>query len=185
MRLRFDDLRGEPSNMDLVVQARDWTGDYLIAVEGKADEPFGATVKDQRAAAAAALKKNPRSGALTRITQLLEYVIGFPSNAYSTVDTLRYQLLTATSAAIHEARRRQLGRAAFLVHEFRTSKTSLPKHHQNAADLDAFVRRLGGPPGVTPGMLYGPYTLPGERSQENRIRLFIGKVFRDITSTQS
>src|SRR4051812_15458184 len=50
-RLRFDKFAGEPRNTDLLIDAKDMHGRYLIAVEGKADEPFGETVGDALAAA--------------------------------------------------------------------------------------------------------------------------------------
>ena len=40
-RISFDSFGGEPANLDLMVQARDGTGSLVIAVEAKADEPFG------------------------------------------------------------------------------------------------------------------------------------------------
>src|SRR5882762_7207667 len=39
VRLPFDDFPGEPRNTDLLVHARDAHGDFLLAIEAKADEP--------------------------------------------------------------------------------------------------------------------------------------------------
>lgn len=43
-RLHFDNFPGEPRNSDLLVVAEDNFAPYLLAVEGKADEPYGETV---------------------------------------------------------------------------------------------------------------------------------------------
>lgn len=51
VKLLFDDFAGEPRNSDLVVHAQDPHGPFLIAVEAKADEPFGETVAEALAVA--------------------------------------------------------------------------------------------------------------------------------------
>lgn len=66
-KLRFDEYRGEPRNTDIVVKANDTEGDFLIAVEAKADEPFGGLVKAQRKKAEKVKNKNLNSNALNRL----------------------------------------------------------------------------------------------------------------------
>src|SRR5690554_5224611 len=36
----FDNYRGQPSNIDLLIEARDERGKYIIGIEAKADESF-------------------------------------------------------------------------------------------------------------------------------------------------
>ncbi|MCG6535638.1 MAG: hypothetical protein L7F78_13310 [Syntrophales bacterium LBB04] len=50
-KLSFDSFRGETRNADIIVCAQDSHGPFLIAVEAKADEPFGETVANTLAAA--------------------------------------------------------------------------------------------------------------------------------------
>jgi len=47
-KLRFDTFAGEPRNSDLAVHARDNHGSYLIAVEAKADEPYGDSLRPKQ-----------------------------------------------------------------------------------------------------------------------------------------
>lgn len=75
-RLPFDGLRGEPRNTDLLVRATDARGRFLIAVEAKADEPFGETVDQAVAAARRRLEQNPRSGGVERARRLVASLFG-------------------------------------------------------------------------------------------------------------
>jgi hypothetical protein len=175
-KLRFDGLRGEPRNSDLLVLAKDAHGQYLIAVEAKADESYGETVAGATAAARKRLERNPRSNGIARIDALKRLLLheGTPTEA------LRYQLLTATAGALMEAKRRGLSRAVLLIHEFVTSATFDAKHERNARDLSAFLVSLSGlsSNGIVNSQLYGPF----ERDSLVGIRLYVGKVLRRLRS---
>jgi hypothetical protein len=95
---------------------------------------------------------------------------------------IRYQLLTACAGALCEAERHGYSRALMLVHEFISSRTRDEKHRQNADDLDRFVRRLshGEVEMVGDGEIRGPFSLPALSSAEGRVRLYIGKVTRNL-----
>src|SRR4051794_40359951 len=98
-----------PSQTDLFVLARRPQHDMVaIAVEGKAEEPFGdQTVAEWRAAAS--------PGRLQRLGYLLD-VLGLPDD--ESLAPIRYHLLHRTASAIIEARRFGGRHAVMLVHSF-------------------------------------------------------------------
>lgn len=183
VKLPFDSFKGEPRNSDLVIQAEDAHGKYLIAVEGKADEPFAETVADTLAAALErGLAANGRSKGITRVEQLAAAFLGPRQRGEPHVGELRYQLLTACAGALCEAARQGVTRAVVLVHEFVTIRTDDIKHARNAADLDVFVRRLSHQVvmRVESDHLYGPFRVPGNEAIPSHVDLYIGKVVRNI-----
>ena len=102
VQLRFDAFAGEPRNSDLVVHATDAHGPYLIAVEAKADEPFGDTVADTLVAAERRYLQNSNSNGVTRVGQLRQALFGSTEggDGLPVVEALRYQLLTACAGAL-------------------------------------------------------------------------------------
>lgn len=179
-KLSFDSFPGEPRNSDLVVYAKDAFGEFLVAVEAKADEPFGETVPDALASALERYVQNTRSNGVTRIQQLAVALLGSRQNEEPALKDIRYQLLTATAGALCEAERRGLDRAVLLIHEFVTDKTSDEKHYANARDLNSFVARLshGAVTSVQSEYLYGPFTVPGAPLLSTKVNLFVGKATR-------
>lgn len=182
VRLQFDTVRGEPRNTDLLVIAEDRRGPYLIAVEAKADEPFGAVVSDALADAVERRIKEPRSNVLRRIEHLAQAIVGERRPGEVRLGALRYQLLTAAAGAIAEASRRGISRAVLLVHEFWTVATEDANHSANAADLNHFVGRLAHDEmiGCEAGELVGPFTVPGAPLFETVPKLYIGKATRNL-----
>jgi hypothetical protein len=178
-RLHFDNFRGEPRNSDLLVLAEDIFGSYVLAVEGKADEPYGEPVGKALVNAASRLRENPRSNGRARLEELAAALLPLDI-APEVLNALRYQLLTACAGAVAEASRRGLSRAVMLVHEFITDETTDNKHQANARDLDAFLKQLARGSAVTAqsGQLLGQFT---HRSHP-QVRLYVGKVSR-VTRT--
>ncbi|WP_313644576.1 hypothetical protein [Stenotrophomonas sp.] len=176
-KLPFDSFPGEPRNSDLAISATDSFGTYVLAVEAKADEPYGETVAETFSAALERGIENQRSNGIARIQGLAAFLFR-PRAASPKVGGLRYQLLTACAGAAAEATRRQASRAVMLVHEFITPATQDVNHERNASDLLQFLHRLGGKPieGFKDGQLYGPFSLPGAPGVE----LFVGKVKRTL-----
>lgn len=176
-KLRFDEFAGEPRNSDLIVHAKDGHGNYIMAVEAKADEPFGETVGEALAASLERFIGNPRSNGLTRIKLLASGLLKVSRVDDAPVHAIRYQLLTATAGALAEARRQNCRRAVLLVHEFATKLTADRNHRRNDSDLLSFLRRMGSDAtGVDHTRLYGPFDtalFPG-------IALYIGKVARSL-----
>lgn len=182
VRLPFDSFGGETRNSDLVVSAIDDHGEFLVAVESKADEEFSETTADILAAAVDRWLANPRSNGILRVQQLASAVLG-PLRKYETpLKEIRYQLLTATAGAIREAERRELDRAVLLIQEFITDETEDKKHLANETDLDTFVHRAshGMYDTVPSGGIIGPIQLPGQPLFKQNVRFYLGKVSRNI-----
>jgi hypothetical protein len=181
-KLSFDNFPGEPRNSDLVVYAKDAFGQFLVAVEAKADEPFSETVPDALASAVERYVQNSQSNGVTRIQQLVVALLGPRQSGEPPLKYIRYQLLTATAGALCKAGQQQLDRAVLLIHEFVTDKTSDEKHDQNARDLNHFVARLshGAVTSVQPEYLYGPFTVPGVPLLSTKVNLFVGKATRNL-----
>jgi len=103
-----------------LVQLADGYG--VIAVEGKAREPFGQLVSEW----------NDGPGKQTRLDGLCEQ-LGLDSSG---VGVIRYQLLHRTVSALLEARRYGAREALMLVHSFDATDSSLD-------DYQAFAGALG------------------------------------------
>lgn len=181
-RLRFDDFAGEPRNSDLAVHIQDTSGGYILAVEAKADEPFGDTVMKTTESAKARLETNPRSNGLKRVRQLKSAILGREPEDEEADTRIRYQLLTACAGALCEAERNNYSRALVLIHEFITDKTDDKKHQRNAEDLNVFAREISsnGILQIDPGIIYGSIIVPGHPILRSNVSLFIGKVIRNI-----
>jgi hypothetical protein len=186
-KLRFDKFGGEPRNSDLAVHAEDGHGQFLIAVEAKADEPFGETVGDTLAAALERYLDNVRSNGVIRVQQLAQALLGRRAANDPPIRDIRYQLLTACAGAICEAERRGNSRALMLVHEFVSDKTRDENHRRNAADLNLFLRRLShnGISSIEAGEIRGPFSVPGAPLSAGHAQLFIGKVSRNLRSIRA
>ena len=184
-RVAFDSFGGEPSNLDVLLTAADEEGQLVIAVEAKADEPFGHTVEKTLCQARKRKAENPTSRGVDRVEQLAESILGVPGHRLPEVGKLRYQLLTASAAALAEAQRRYARRAVVVIHEFKTGRTTDQRHLENEEDLNAFVRRLsdGAVTTVAEGTVRGPFELPGHPLIGSPIRFYIGKAVRDLRSS--
>jgi hypothetical protein len=177
-RMPFDDFSGEPRNADLLISARDNRGKYLIAVESKADETFGAILGDALTTAFERRLENPRSNAVARIEGLIASLFSARRPPEPALAKMRYQLLTATAGALHAASERGDDRVLLLVQEFVTDRTTPSRQTQNSRDLRNFVRRLsdGAIPEAHEGQIYGPITVPGTMKAERPVALFVGKI---------
>ena len=156
----------------------------MIAVEAKADETFGKTVEDTLREACKRKAKIPQSRGVDRLEQLSEAILGVPADRLPEVGKLRYQLLTASAAALAEAQRKCARRAVVIIHEFVTDLTSDQKHCGNAKDLNAFVHMVseGVVTTVAEGTVRGPFELPGHPLIHSPIRFYIGKAVRNLRS---
>jgi hypothetical protein len=176
-RLSFDTFAGEPRNADLVVFARDEHGEFLLAIEAKADETFGQTVADALADAVERKLENPRSNGVARIEQLAAALFGPRPKGSPALNELRYQLLTAAAGALKAGKDRGVTRVVMLVQEFVTRLTVEEKQAANALDLDGFVARLskGAVQHVEPNRLHGPFRVPGAPLVDTPPDLYVGK----------
>lgn len=178
---RFDDFGGEPRNCDLLVDAEDRRGKYIIAIEAKADESFDRYLPDILANALERRLRNPSSSGIERILQLTSHILGEGPKGAPQVNQIRYQLLTATAGLLAEARRKQSDRAVLCIQEFFTDATQDALHRRNSEDLSNFVRRLSrgacGPIGAN--SIVGPVPLA---RAEPGIQLYVAKQVINLRS---
>ncbi len=179
--LSFDERNG-PRNADLSITARDAGGVVAITVEAKADESFDDIVAEVFDATLEKLIVNPRSGGVARLVDLAQSILPARVTGTTSVSEIRYQMLTAIAGTLTHAAALEADRAIFLVHEFNSEKTSPNLRERNAEDLNRFVARLsqGQVNRVSPGMLTGPFYLPGEPLLNPKIALYIGKAVRVV-----
>ena len=179
--LEFDDRPG-PRNADLAIMARDMHGVVAITVEAKADETFDDLVAVVFDAASERLLTAPRSGGVARVVELAQSILPPKAPGTTAVTALRYQLLTAVAGTLAYAEMLNAHRGVLVVHEFHTAHTSSRLLAGNAADLDRFVARLsqGAVRSIEPGVLAGPFNVPGEPLFPCQVSLYIGKAVRRI-----
>jgi hypothetical protein len=151
----FLDTRIAPSMTDLMGYGRNEKGEEIvIAVEGKADEPFALPVR----AWVKGDSLNPPVTATDRPTRLrrLEFLSKHLGHAIPSDSPLRYQLLHRTVSAVLEAQLHGAAAALVLVHSFG------PDAGENFVDFRDFVRKLGGDT-VEQGSVLGPLELGENR----------------------
>lgn len=182
-RVRFDKRRGEPRNADLAGTAEHRDGLAVVHVEGKADETFGQSVRDVRAAAQAIREGNKSTGAPERVHDLLTSLLPPGTDA----DSLRYQLLTAVAATLADARDRAATVAVLVIHEFVTDRTRDDRHRDNANDLDSFVSAISGGSfsRLPAGTAVGPIRVPGTPLIDAPVALYLVKAERRTRSPAS
>jgi hypothetical protein len=129
-----------PSQTDLMAICSDLRGLFVVAVEGKVDEPFGDYVHKWRDGSPA------KEARLQNLCTLLGLDI-------HTVGPLRYQLLHRSASAILEARRYHAGRAAMVVHSF----CSLQSGFKDYSDFAAAVGFID----IAPNSIVGPRVIGG------------------------
>lgn len=134
--------RGRPSQTDLLALVQLPDGYGVIAVEGKAREPFGELVSAW----------NDSVGKQARLDDLCEQ-LGLDS---SQVGHLRYQLLHRTVSALIEARRYGARQALMLVHSFDAADSSLDAYQDFA---DALGLQNAVPNAITSHVVRGDVTL--------------------------
>lgn len=169
---------------DLVVEADDEHGTYLIVVDAKSDEPFGETVGDTLAAALELRLADEHADGIERITRLAAALFGARADDDPMSKDIRYPLLAATAGCLAEAERRGHARALLLVQEFVTDRTVDRKLLQNTIDLGRFVKRLshGAFKGLNAGDIAGPVRVPGASLLSAPIDFYIGKISRNLRS---
>ncbi len=181
--LPFDGPADAPL-VDLVVEAEDEHGTWLIVVDAKSDEPFGETVGDLLATSLEARLQNEGFDGIDRITRLAAALFGPRHDDDPALKDIRYPLLTASAGCIAEAERRGYPRALLLIQEFVTDRTADRKLLQNTIDLGRFVKRLshGAFKGLNPGDIAGPIRVPGVPLLSPTIDFHIGKITRNLRS---
>lgn len=181
--VRIDDFSGEPPNIDVLVKARDQIGPIAIIVEAKADEPFGRTIEETLKKAKQRLKTTPNSKGVERLERLSLAFFDRASDDKA-LAKLRYQLFTASGAALAEAQRMGADRAVVLIHEFVTSETEASKRQKNYQDFLDFIVALN-PCADADNKLVGPIIVPGQSLVSSAVKLYFGKATMDVRSARS
>ena len=123
--------------------------------------------------------KSPHSRAPERLDRLTRAFFGTTPAEDPSLDTLRYQLLSALAGTLADAREFGAATAVLVVHEFVTPLTDPGKQATNAADLDAFLSRWGDVPRAATrdgAWLAGPFTVPGNRHLPGDVPVYVGKL---------
>lgn len=151
----FLDTKIAPSMTDLMAYGYNAKGDAIvIAVEGKADEPFASPVW----AWVRGDEKGPTMTSSPRRTRLnrLEFLSNHLAKTLSPDSGVRYQLLHRTVSAVLEAQLHGAAAALVAIHAFG------PDAPHNLDDFSRFLCELGGSH-VPKGTVAGPYLLGEQR----------------------
>jgi len=183
--LVYFDAFGGPANLDVLLTAEDEHGPFSVAIEAKADEPFGSLVHDAFASALERALEREGSNGIARIEQLAKAILGPRAKGRPGVQRIRYQLLTACAGAIAAALRIGADRTVLMIHEFRTARTETEKLRENQRDLVRFLGRLGveEPGPAVGGRLLGPISVPGFPLFDEVPRLYVGKAVREVSGS--
>jgi hypothetical protein len=173
----FDGLPGGRRNHDLLLFATAggrWTA---IGVEAKADESFGETLDEYRAAAQRRIDDERESNAPKRLELVTRAVAGRTPQDDHRLGELRCQLFSGVAGTVAAAAQNGCQQALFLVHEFRTAATADRRLDNNDNDLRQFLR-LALDVDPTPDMTvpFGPITLPGNEWVPATIPVYIAKL---------
>jgi hypothetical protein len=190
LRVRIDDLPGEPRNTDVAFVAslpRRGEGAprrMAVSIEAKADESFGPRFAGAVRAAEARRASGKASNGDARARALATALLG-DAISDAITDRLRYQLLTATAGALALAQETHADLAVLVFHEFVHAggvHTSAAKVTSNGRDLDAFLTHLshGSVTTLPLGALVGPFSVPGGGRIPAGTPLLIGKVQRAL-----
>ncbi len=185
-QVRFDQLRGEPRNADVVCKASHPAGNIGISIEAKADEPFDLLVQDILDRSAKKIADDQNTNAITRVQQRAKALLPARVDDTCALGKLRYQLLTAVAGWLRYAIEVNARCAVFIVHEFVTQETKDEEHKKNQEALNKFVYRLtsGQYSQLSPNQLIGPIIVPGKPSFVNPPSSYIGKAQRDLRFPQ-
>lgn len=124
-QVSFDRYPGGKRNHDLLIHGHCRSGDVVIGLEAKADEPFGQTVGQYEAKAQATRRAGITTNAPERIAELMTAVLGPSAAGVPTMRDLRYQLFTGIAGTLAAAEDAEL--AVFVIHEFATPATDASK----------------------------------------------------------
>lgn len=180
------DQHGGPRQADLKIWAKDGKGPVAVTVEAKGDETFDATLARSFDEAIEERRQRPNSRRLDRLRDLVLSILPTRARGTQAASNLRYQLLTGVAGTLAFAQENEATRAVFIVEVFETLNTSRAKLNSNAADLDNFVGRLtsGARNQLNPGILAGPFTVPGAPLFNSEVELYLGKVIHHLGDPQ-
>lgn len=151
---------GEGRNHDAFM----WNSDVVVGIEGKADESFGSDyIKDA--------VKSSGENKMRRINGMIEMLFGDAPVDHKDV---RYQLVTAASATLLEAKSRGVKNAVLLVLVFKSETCEEKNLARNNADVETFLADISAQ------KVNDYYYLPTPYGSSNGIRLYFKKIEFDI-----
>jgi hypothetical protein len=130
-QVAFDSYPGGKRNHDLLIRGRVAGGPIVIGLEAKADETFGETVKAYEARATALLKAAKSTNAPARLAGLMDDIAGVTLAEVPAFGDLRYQLFSGVAGTLAATDDDEI--AAFVLHEFATSLTTVKRREANKA----------------------------------------------------
>lgn len=159
----FDSLPGGRRNHDLLIVGDAAGGPTIVGLEGKADESFGETLDGFGRAAKRKADRGERTNAPQRLERLLADLAGTSLEARPELGKLRYQLFSGVAGTLAAAGPDD--QAAFVVHEFKTPRTTQRRRNANAADIASFVEQVFGRvvPAGEEWWLLGPFRAQAAR----------------------
>ncbi len=181
LETKLDSFPGKGRQSDLILLGRLNQQRMLIAVEAKADEPFGDTIEERKNKT-----QNPESNISERIDKLCLSIFGRKIDQDAKIKHLRYQLLHGLAGTLIEAKNQGAKLAVFLVHEFRSPSLQFDRLLENSEDFKKFFRMFPdlNQIEIEPGVLYGPVQIPGDPERKfvpNDIPFLAGKIITDLT----
>lgn len=175
---KFDNFRGNSRQHDLLVIGKDGKNDFLISIEAKADESFGATIKDHYLKAVT----NKINGSKTKIPERIENLINniFCRDNNIDVFNLRYQLLYSIAGTLSEAKKQGISKCVLVIQYYCSTNTNIfnpLKHKKNNSDLNMFIEYLskGQITNMVDNDLYGPFKFDDSDYISSATELYILK----------
>ena len=145
--------RGEGRNHDAFLK----NSDIVIGIEGKADEPLGS----QRVGEAI---KGAGENKLHRINSMVQMLFGESAENHKNI---RYQLLTAATATLLEAKKHNIQKAMFIIIVFKKRGCYQEnKIQKNNTDISNFLTEISAIP------YRDCYLIPTCYGKENGIQLY-------------
>ena len=148
--------RGEGRNHDAFL----YNDELVIGIEGKADEPLGSQLIGEAL-------KDATPNKVQRINGMIQMLFGGTPEAHKDI---RYQLVTAATATLLEATKKNVKKALLLVIVFNSSKCSEKKLERNNKDIDNFLRDISAK------NIGEHYIIPTRYGEETGVELFFKKI---------
>ena len=148
--------RGEGRNHDAFL----YNDEIVVGIEGKADEPLGSQLIGEAL-------KSATQNKTQRICGMIQMLFGGTPEKHKHI---RYQLLTAATATLLEATKKNVDKALLLVIVFKSSKCSDDKLERNNKDIDEFLKDISAKNNGD------YYVIPTRYGEETGIELFFRKI---------
>jgi hypothetical protein len=175
--LTFDNIR-MARHSDLAARAQVAGSLVAINIEAKADEAFDKKVGKRLDAVSGKPSNLPE-----RIDRLSRGLFG--TTVTETIRSLYYQLLYGVAATISFSEKINAIAAVFVIFEFHSDSTAASKIRSNQKALYSFLKHLTGNrvKQINVGQLIGPLHVPGNQHFSGINPLYIGKIVRDVRTT--